>query len=35
MELFQRYPAWAFCLRWGLLIASLLLILAFSYSLIK
>nr|DAT52911.1 MAG TPA: hypothetical protein [Caudoviricetes sp.] len=31
----QRYPKWFFCLRWSLLIALLLLILAFSYSLVK
>lgn len=31
MEIFQKYPIWAFCFRWGILI----LMLAFSYSLIK
>lgn len=35
MEIFQKYPAWAFCFRWGLLISLFILVLSFSYSLIK
>nr|DAY47973.1 MAG TPA: hypothetical protein [Caudoviricetes sp.] len=35
MKFLDRYPIWFFCLRWSLLIALLLLILAFSYSLVK
>lgn len=35
MDLLQKYPAWAFCFRWGMLLSLLILVLAFSYSLIK
>lgn len=35
MEIFQKYPVWAFCFRWGILGSLFILMLAFSYSLIK
>nr|DAF67836.1 MAG TPA: hypothetical protein [Caudoviricetes sp.] len=35
MKVSQKYPVWAFCLRWGTLVSLFTLMFAFAYNLIK